>query len=191
MAKCEWCNAEGETRAFQDSFGESYYICEDCYKAAKEGICRKCKTKSKILIKGYCETCIQGINYEQEKAEEEERMGVGLDSIEYAKGVVKLEGKVWEQCLLSSKSVSPEDFKRSRQLRFIWALVKFRAVGIKDEKLINEKFEAVEKMTSRSFDKLVGVHCTMIIANTDELRQWAEEQDIIDKEDDVYILRGF
>ena len=190
MGKCDWCGAEGEVRSYEDAFGDTYYVCKDCFEQASKHICRKCKTESDILIKGYCESCIQGINFEQDKADEEERMGVGSDSIECAKGGVEMTDEMFESWLMLSKSYSPEDFARDRQLRFLWVMVKLRAVGIKDNKLIADKFGAIEKMLDRSFEKLKGTKCTLIIACTDEIKNWAESNEVIDKEEDVYILKG-
>lgn len=194
MYKCNFCDTEVNNGSFEykDSFGNTYQVCEKCHtKANVEHKCRKCNTESGILIEGYCEKCIQAARFETDKIEEEQRMGVGEDSIEYGKGSVEMTDEVFENwMLLSNNSLSPEDFAKDRYLRFLWVMVKLRAIGITDNKLISKKFNTIEKILNRSFEKLKGTKCTLVIAYNDEMRKWAESSDIIDSEEDVYILRG-
>lgn len=194
MYNCQFCNAEvdGEKYEYHDSFGNTYQLCEKCHnQVVADHKCRRCGKESSILIEGYCESCIQAVRFETEKAEEEERMGVSDDSIEYGKGGVEITDEIFENwVLMSNKSLSPEDFAKNRHLRFLWVMVKLRAIGITDNKLISKKFDTIEKILNRSFEKLKGTKCTLVIAYNDEMRQWAESSDIIDHEDDVYILRG-
>jgi hypothetical protein len=80
--------------------------------------------------------------------------------------------------------------KSSKELKRIWIMVKFNASGIYDNSVISENLVAIETLLERNFSKLIGNKCNIIIGNTSEQRKIVRNSEVIDYEDEVYILKA-
>ena len=192
MGKCEWCGKEGKMNTYADAFGDNYEICDECKSTAEKGKCRVCgeSVDVSMMIKGLCTNCIQADMYEQGKKFEESRIGVGDEFRGIASSAeLELTDEEYEQWLLMGNTFSHEEFRDSTLLRKIWIMVKLFESG----KITNEILEAnmvdIEETLDRSFSKMIGVKCLVMIAETPEDRRVIREHEIIDTQNKVFILK--
>lgn len=190
MNKCEWCNkVTSELFSYTDAIGEEHKICQSCKNSVDACECRKCGTVTdpSMMIDGLCTTCIQVKLRDKSKRQEEVRMGIDAPTIEET-GDLELTDEDYERWMLLGKNFSPNDMK-SVEMRRLWIMVKFNAAGIYDNKTISENLENIEILLERNFSKLVNNKCRIIIGNTAENRQIVKQAEVIDYEDEAYILK--
>jgi hypothetical protein len=189
MGKCEWCGKNVETlEIYTDAIGEIHNICSKCKEKVDSCLCRKCgvPTDPSMMINGLCMNCVQADIKERSKRKEEARLGVDSQLLES----ITFTDKDYEQWLTFGKTFSPSDMKSSKELKRIWIMVKFNASGIYDNSVISENLVAIETLLDRNFSKLIGNKCNIIIGNTSEQRKIVRNSEVIDYEDEVYILKA-
>lgn len=193
MAKCEWCgkNTE-ELKMHTDAIGDVYNICNNCEQVANTFRCRKCNSlvDSTLMIKGLCTTCIQVDMHNKSKRREEIRMGVDRDMVEPLASALELSDEDYEKWLTMDNTYTPDDLKRSKELRYIWIMVKLNSVGEYDNEVIKENFNDIEELLNRNFSKLIGNKCKVIIGNNSDNRKIIRGSEVIDYVNQSYILKA-
>lgn len=185
MNKCEWCGKTAEKlNSITDEYGDIYHICDKCNTANTNHECIKCGSLITFGIKGMCTTCYQVKMNSMEKRKEEALSGVvETDGLEFT-------DNEYEQWLTMGRTFTPNDIKKSRELRRIWIIVKLSAAGITDTNLISENFSDIEKVLDRSFSKLINNKCKLLLSTNAESRKAIKKGNIIDNEHLVYILEA-
>lgn len=193
MGKCEWCGKQvGELLNYTDALGDVHFICKDCMKSVDGCECRKCSATvdTSMMINGLCTNCIQAELMVKSKKREEARIGVDKGFIDTVSSELTLTDQDYERWMTLGKSFSPADMKNSRELRRMWVMVKFNAAGIYDGETISKHSPDIEKLLDRNFSKLVGNKCRILIANTAETRKIVRQYEVIDYENEAYILKA-
>lgn len=191
MATCEWCGKNSEKlNKYIDAIGDEHNICDSCKQGVDNCECRKCgeTTDPSMMIDGLCTNCIQVKMHEKSKKEEAVRMGVDKDMIDYMSSEITFTDKDYESWVTLGNEFSPENIKNSMELRKLWIIVKLNSVGIYDIDTITKCFGAIETILDRNLSKLINNKCRIIIGNTPETRKVIRSSDVIDYEDEVYII---
>lgn len=193
MAKCEWCGrSTSELKMHTDAIGDVYNICDKCDLVANTFRCRKCNNivDSSLMIKGLCTTCVQVDMHNKSKKREEIRMGVDMDMSEPLSSGLELSDEDYERWMTMDRTYTPEDLKKSKELRYIWIMVKLNSVGEYDNEVIKNNFNDIEELLDRNFSKLIGNKCRVIIGNNSENRKIIRSSEVIDYLNQSYILKA-
>jgi hypothetical protein len=192
MNKCEWCGKTTDSlNSVTDAYGDIYHICNKCNEKNKSHECIKCGSLTEFSIKGLCTNCYQAVLHKKEVRKEEALSGVGdVDFSNSASSELEFTDADYERWVTMGKAYSPNDIKKSVELRRIWIIVKLNAAGVKDNKVIEDNFANIETLLNRSFSKLINNKCTLIIATTPENKRKIKTGEVIDYEKEVYILKA-
>ena len=193
MNKCEWCGKVSDSlEIYTDAIGDNHSICSNCKKSVDECECRKCGTITdpNMMIDGLCTNCIQASIKEKSKRKEEVRLGVDRGLLDTITSDLTFTDADYEKWLTFGKSFSSDNMKNSKELRRIWIMVKFNAAGIYDNKVISENFSDIEVLLDRNFSKLINNTCKILIGNTGEARRIVRNSEVIDYENEVFILKA-
>ena len=190
MSKCEWCGKEqGILNQYTDAIGETHSICKDCLSKVNDCICRKCgtPTDSEMMINGLCTNCVQADMMEKSKKREEISMGL-LDIDGECSADTEMSEADYDTWVTSRPIYGPKDLAKSLIARKMWIMVKLNASGIYDEKTIGDYYKDIETLLDRCLSKLIGNKCQLVIGNNAERRRQIREGNVIDFENEVYIL---
>lgn len=193
MKTCEWCeNIADELKDYQGS-----KICNNCYNAVTKYKCRKCGAsiapsddESFKGFKGLCLSCLQLEEIKRAKQREDVKLGVELDSAMYAD--TEFTEKDYDEWMIydpDSKGYKPSDFKNDAFLRRLWIMTKLSAVGIMDEKTINDNLADIEELISANFTKLLHNKCRFYIINKMADRKATEGMQCIAHKGKVWICK--
>ena len=185
MGFCDWCNKENEKlNSINDVTDKAYFICNDCVEKLKKNICRKCGkqyTKSKqILIKGLCSECYQVYRYEEEV--NSDNPDINIDIVE---GSYDFSDKEHYEMLMTNwmKTFNTESKNYNNQLINLWIMLKAMINNIPNE-VLHDNMDDIHIMVNRSFDKIKGKNCNIVIGNDDNI----DSSNIIDHLNSSYIV---
>lgn len=191
--RCKWCDKVTDNLLdYTDAIGESHKICKTCKTSVDNCECRKCGTVTdpSMMIDGLCTNCIQVKLREKSKKQEEARLGVSSELMENLTSDLEFTDDDYERWLLFGNAFSPKDMKKSKELKRLWIMVKLNGAGIFDTNLLKQYFPDVETLLDRNFSKLVNNRCRILIGNTPQARKVVRTSEVIDYENEVYILKG-
>lgn len=192
MQRCEWCGKQTDDIVdYTDAIGDKHKVCKSCHKTVDDCECRKCgeTVDSSMMINGLCMNCIQAEIMLKSKKREEVRMGVDSDILDTMSSEISITKTDYEKWLTMGKTFSPNDMQKSKELRRLWIMVKFNAIGIYDPETISKHIGSIEIILDRNLSKLVGNKCRIIIANDAKTRSIVRQQDVLDYEKEVYIIK--
>lgn len=193
MNSCDWCERQvSELNTYTDAIGDTHNICSKCYEHVKNCTCRKCNnvTDPNMLIDGLCTTCVQVKMAEKSRRQEEIRMGVDRELLSTLNRDITFTKQDYERWLTFGQgNFTPEQLKNSRELKRLWILVKLNAAGIYDNEVISSHMKGIERLLDTNLSKLINNACRILIGNTAETRKIVRESEVIDYEDDIYILK--
>ena len=193
MVKCEWCGKNtNKTNVHIDGLGDTHNICDECKNDASVFRCRKCKMErdSAIMINGVCTYCMQVQVYNKCKKQEEIRMGVDKDMLEPLISELELSDEDYERWLTMGNAYTPNDLKKSKELRYIWILVKLNSVGGYSNDVVRKHFNDIEELLDRNFSKLIGNKCRLIIGDNSANRRIIRDSAVIDYINQSYIVEA-
>lgn len=176
MQICEACKKEVEEQLqlVTDSYDNKMHVCKQCADKIKNNICIICGEKG-ALKRGMCPRCVQL------------KMVTEIEDTDEENGTMTPEQfETW--ITQGRKNVNIDAMRKNTNVRKMWILIKLKVAGISNEntKNIGEYYKKAEKMLERSDSKLLGTKCKLVISsNGSDI----DTSSIIDKEDDLYIVR--
>lgn len=192
MKQCEWCNKHvDELIDYKDVIGENHHICKACKEDADNCICRKCGqvTDPSVMIDGLCMNCIQARMLEKSRKREEIQLGTDKELLKQVSSDVVLTDQDYENWLTLRNFGEKGRRKDTKELRRIWIMIKFNAANIYDNETISKNFNDIETILDRNFSKLIGNKCKLILGTTPEARKTIRGSEVIDYENEVYIVQ--
>lgn len=192
MQRCEWCGKRVEDHInYVDAIGDSHIVCKECYKTVENCECRKCgdAIDNSMMINGLCMTCIQADMMVKSKKKEEARLGVDNNIEEEMSSEIAITNADYEKWLTIGNTFSPNDMKTNKELRRLWIMVKLNMTGVYEPEVISKHIGDIESILDRNLSKLVGKTCRFIIADTAEKRKFVRQQEVLDYEREIYIVK--
>lgn len=188
MKTCEWC--ESITEELVEYQGSK--ICKACSDSVNHSKCRKCGSTypDVLMLRGLCLTCLQV--EETERARKREEVKIGVDDYETVCAETEFTEEDYEKWMVydpNSKGFKPKDFKESAFLRRLWIMTKLNAVGIVDEKIINENIADIEDLITSNFSKLLYNKCRFYIINNMADRKKTAGMTCIAHKNKVFIMQ--
>lgn len=207
MKRCAWCRKKVANLFDYENliYGDISAVCKECYDSATANKCRRCNgdIDFAISLDGLCNNCMQVIANEKQKRKEEVFNGVTKKNIDEIIPDTAIEDKDYEMWMTLSNAFTCKDFEacmdmdnlktekaviNARALRKIWINVKFNASGIYDDDVISKNYDDIDEVLTRSFTKLVGNKCKLIISTLPGSTEILRNSKIIDYKGNVYII---